>query len=118
MSKAGAQRMSKLNDRKKEKIYVMPESEKAIFILYDSFKKREISLTWYMTWPIRPVYGVYRTVPSLYDFYGLTYTAEQLRDYYVILAIPITPENKDLGDQWKGKKLIIMGYEKDEVIIQ
>jgi hypothetical protein len=119
MSTAGAQRMSK-EGRKKQKVYVMPEpGKRAIFMLYDStFQKREISLTWYMTWVIRPLHGIYRTIPSLYDFYGITYTADQLRDYYVILAIPITPENKGLGEQWKGKKVVIWGYQDEEVLIE
>jgi len=115
-----AVRMSKEEGRKKEKVYVMPEfGKKAVFMLYDStFQKREISLTWYMTWVIRPLHGIYRTIPSLYDFYGITYTADQLRDYYVILAIPVTPENKGLGEQWKGKKVVVWGYEKEEVLIE
>jgi len=118
MSTAGAQRMSK-EGRKKEKIYVMPESgQKAVFILYgSSFQKREISLTWYLTWPIKPLLGLYRTIPSLYDQYGITYTAEELKDYYVILAIPITPEEKHLGEEWKGKKIVIVGYEEEEVVM-
>jgi hypothetical protein len=119
MSTAGAQRMSK-EGRKKKKIYVMPEwGKKAIFILYSSsFQKREISLTWYMTWPIKPLSGLYRTIPSLYDFYGVTYAAEELQDYYVVLAIPVTPDNKDLGEQWKGKKVVVWGYQEEEVLIE
>jgi hypothetical protein len=116
MIKAGAGRMSKLNDRKKEKIYVTPE--KAVFIIYgSSFQKREISLVWYLTWAIKPLHGIYRTIPSLYDQYGITYTAEELKDYYVVLAIPITPERKDLGVQWKGKKVVIWGYQDEEVVM-
>ena len=108
--------MSKEEGRKKEKIYVT--SEKAVFILYgSSFQKREISLVWYMTWPIKPLFGLYRTIPSLYDQYGITYTAEELKDYYVILAIPITPEEKHLGEEWKGKKIVIVGYEEEEVVM-
>jgi len=103
--------------RKKERIYVTPE--RAVFILYSTaFLKREISLVWYMTWPIRPLLGTYRTIPSLYDQYGHVYTAEQLRDYYVVLAIPITPENKHMAEEWKGKKIVIWGYEKDQVVIE
>ena len=117
MSIQAGERMSK--GRGKEKIYVTPEfGEKAVFLLYDStFQKREISLVWYMTWVIKPLHGTYRTIPSLYDRNGITYTAEQLRDYLVILAIPITPENKGLGEQWKGKKIVVVGYEEDEVAI-
>ena len=109
----------RMTQRKKEKVYVMPEfGKKAVFMLYDStFQKREISLTWYMTWVIKPLHGIYRTIPSLYDQYGITYTAEELKDYFVILAIPITPERKNLGEEWKGKKIVIVGYEEEEVVM-
>jgi hypothetical protein len=88
-------------DRKKVK-YVYLSSKKAIFIITGEVKESKYSYGV----PIIPLHGYYKAD-------GKRYTAKELSDYYVVLNLP---KDADI-DGLKGKKVVILGYDKDELYI-
>ena len=87
--------------RKKVK-YVWLSSKKAIYII--SGEPRESKYSYGV--PIIPLHGYYKAN-------GRSYTAKELSDYYVILNLP---KDADI-DGLKEKRVVIMGYDKDELYI-
>jgi len=87
--------------RKKVK-YVYLSSKKAIFIITGEVKESKYSYGI----PIIPLHGYYRSN-------GKSYTAKELSDYYVILNLP---KDADV-DELKGKRVVVLGYEKDALYI-
>ena len=77
-------------------------SKKAIFII--TGEPRESKYSYGV--PIIPLHGYYRAD-------GKTYTAKELSDYYVVLNLP---KDADI-DGLKGKKVVILGYDKDALYI-
>ena len=88
-------------DRKKVK-YVWLSSRKAIFII--TGEPRESKYSYGV--PIIPLHGYYRAD-------GKRYTAKELSDYFVVLNLP---KDADI-DGLKGKKVVILGYDKDALYI-
>ena len=88
-------------DQKKVK-YVYLSSKKAIFIITGEPKKSKYSYGV----PIIPLHGYYRAD-------GKRYTAKELSDYYVVLNLP---KDADI-DGLKGKKVVILGYDKDALYV-
>jgi hypothetical protein len=86
----------------KKVIYVWVSSKKAIYLV--TGEPRESKYSYGI--PIIPLLGFYRSN-------GKTYTAKELRDYYVILNLP---KDADI-DGLKEKRVVIMGYDKDELYI-
>jgi hypothetical protein len=76
--------------------------KKAIFII--TGEPRESKYSYGV--PIIPLHGYYRAD-------GKTYTAKELSDYYVVLNLP---KDADIAGL-KGKKVVILGYDKDELYI-
>jgi hypothetical protein len=92
---------SKKGDRKKVK-YVWVSSKKAIFLVTGEPRESKYSIGI----PIIPLHGYYSSK-------GESYTAKELSDFYVILNLP-----KDFDiDEWKGKKVVIIGYDQDALCI-
>ncbi len=88
--------------QKKETKYVWLVSNKAAFLITGEPKESKYSYGV----PIIPLFGYYRSD-------GKRYTAKELSDYYIILNLP-----KDANlDELKGKKLVILGFDEDEVYI-
>ncbi|MDT7901142.1 MAG: hypothetical protein RRE78_04470 [Acidianus sp.] len=56
--------------------------------------------------PIIPLHGYYKSGKE-------SYTAKELRDFYVVLNLP---KDADI-DGLKEKRVVIMGYNKDEIYI-
>jgi hypothetical protein len=92
---------SKKSDRKKVK-YVWVYSKKAIYLV--TGEPRESKYSYGV--PIIPLHGYYKSGKKLY-------TAKELTDYYVILNLP---KDADI-DGLKDKRIVIMGYDKDEIYI-
>jgi len=89
--------------QKKETKYVWLLSNKAVFLVTGDPKESKYSYGV----PIIPLFGYYRSD-------GKRYTAKELSDYYVILNLP-----KDANlDELKGKKLVILGFDEDEIYIE
>jgi hypothetical protein len=88
-------------DRKKVK-YVYLSSKKAIFLVTGEPKESKYSYGV----PIIPLHGYYRAD-------GKTYTAKELSDYFVVLNLP---KDADI-DGLEGKKVVVLGYDKDELYI-
>ena len=82
--------------------YVWLSSHKAIFIITGEVKESKYSYGI----PIIPLHGYYRSN-------GKSYTAKELSDYYVILNLP---KDADV-DELKGKRVVVLGYEKDALYI-
>jgi len=89
------------DDRKKVK-YVYLSSKKAIFII--TGEPRESKYSYGV--PIIPLHGYYRAD-------GKSYTAKELSDYFVVLNLP---KEADIS-QLKGKRVVILGYDKDALFI-
>jgi hypothetical protein len=89
------------DDRKKVK-YVYISSKKAIFIITGEVKESKYSYGV----PIIPLHGYYKSGKE-------SYTAKELRDFYVVLNLP---KDADI-DGLKEKRVVIMGYNKDEIYI-
>jgi hypothetical protein len=87
--------------RKKVK-YVWVSSRKAIFIITGEVKESKYSYGI----PIIPLHGYYRSK-------GKSHTAKELSDYYVVLNLP---KEADI-DELKGKRVVILGYDKDALYI-
>jgi hypothetical protein len=87
------------DDRKKVK-YVYMASRKAVFIITGEPKKSKYSYGL----PIIPLHGYYKAGEK-------RYTAKELADYYVVLNI-----SKEDVEAVKGKKIVIMGYNDNEVL--
>jgi len=87
--------------RKKVK-YVWLSSKKAIYII--TGEPRESKYSYGV--PIIPLHGYYKAN-------GRSYTAKELSEYYVILNLP---KDADI-DGLKEKRVVIMGYDKDEIYI-
>ena len=92
---------SKKGDRKKVK-YVWVSSKKAIFLVAGEPRESKYSYGVH----IIPLHGYYKSGKELY-------TAKELTDYYVILNLP---KDADI-DGLKDKRVVIMGYDKDEIYI-
>jgi hypothetical protein len=92
---------SKKGDRKKVK-YVWVYSKKAIYLV--TGEPRESKYSYGVS--IIPLHGYYKSGKKLY-------TAKELSDYYVILNLP---KDADI-DGLKDKRVVIMGYDKDEIYI-
>ena len=89
--------------QKKETKYVWLLSNKAVFLVTGDPKESKYSYGV----PIIPLFGYYRSD-------GKRYTAKELSDYYVILNLP-----KDANlDELKGKRLVVLGFDEDEVYIE
>ena len=89
--------------QKKETKYVWLLSNKAVFLVTGDPKESKYSYGI----PIIPLFGYYRSD-------GKRYTAKDLSDYYVVLNLP-----KDANlDELKGKKLVILGFDEDEIYIE
>jgi len=88
-------------DRKSVK-YVYLSSHKAIFIITGEIKESKYSYGI----PIVPLLGYYRSN-------GKSYTADELRNYYVVLNLPKDADISEL----EGKKVVIVGYDKDALYI-
>jgi hypothetical protein len=88
-------------DQKKVK-YVWVSSKKAIFLV--TGKPRESKYSYGI--PIIPLHGYYRSK-------GKSYTARELSDFYVVLNLPRHTDT----DVLMGKKVVIIGYDKDELYI-
>jgi hypothetical protein len=89
-------------DNRNKIIYVWLSSHKAIFIVTGEPKESKYSYGV----PIIPLHGYYKSKKK-------SYTAFELRDYYVVLNLPKDADIKGL----KGKRVVIMGYDKDELYI-
>jgi hypothetical protein len=89
------------NNRREIK-YVWLSSKKAIFLI--TGEPRESKYSYGV--PIIPLHGYYKAD-------GKRYTAKELSDYYVILNLP---KSADV-DELKGKKVVIVGYDEDELYI-
>lgn len=89
------------NDKRKVK-YVWLSSRKAIFLV--TGEPRESKYSYGI--PIIPLLGYYRAN-------GKSYTAEELRNYYVVLNLPKDADISEL----EGKKAVIVGYGKDALYI-
>jgi len=92
---------SEKGDRKKVK-YVWVYSKKAIYLV--TGEPRESKYSYGV--PIIPLHGYYKSGKE-------SYTAKELSDYYVILNLP---KDADI-DGLKEKRVVIMGYDKDEIYI-
>ena len=92
---------SKKGDRKKVK-YVYLSSKKAVFLVTGEPRENKYSYGV----PIIPLHGYYRAD-------GKRYTAKELSDYFVVLNLP---KDADI-DGLKEKRVVIMGYDKDEIYI-
>ena len=92
---------SEKGDHKKVK-YVWISSKKAIYLV--TGKPRESKYSYGV--PIIPLHGYYRAN-------GKSYTAKELTNYYVILNLP---KDADI-DGLKEKRLVVMGYDEDEIYI-
>jgi hypothetical protein len=86
-------------DWKKVK-YVYLSSRKAVFII--TGEPRESKYSYGI--PIIPLIGYYRSK-------GKTYTAKELTNFYVVLNI-----SKEDVEAVKGKRVVIMGYNDNEVL--
>jgi len=82
--------------------YVYLSSRKAIFIVTGEAKESKYSFGI----PIIPLHGYYRTD-------GKRYTAKELSDYFVVLNLPKDADVEAL----RGKRVVILGYDKDELYI-
>ena len=82
--------------------YVWLSSKKAIFLI--TGEPRESKYSYGV--PIIPLHGYYKAD-------GRRYTAKELSEYYVILNLP---KSADV-DELKGKKVVIVGYDKDALYI-
>jgi hypothetical protein len=100
-TKQNANKKFSQNNRREVK-YVWLASTKAIFIITGDIKESKYSYGI----PIIPLHGYYRSN-------GKRYTAKELSDYYVVLNLP---KDADI-DGLKGKKVVILGYDKDELYI-
>jgi len=89
------------NDKKEVK-YVWLSSRKAIFIITGDIKESKYSYGI----PIIPLLGYYRSNSR-------SYTADELRNYYVVLNLPKDADISEL----EGKKVVIVGYGKDVLYI-
>jgi hypothetical protein len=92
---------SEKGDHKKVK-YVWVSSKKAIFLV--TGEPRESQYSYGI--PIIPLHGYYRSN-------GKSYKANELSKYYVVLNLP---KNADISEL-KGKKVVILGYDQDELYI-
>jgi len=93
---------SEKGDRKEVK-YVWVSSKKAIYLVTGEPMESQYSYGI----PIIPLHGYYRSN-------GKTYTAKELSDYYIILNLP---KDADV-DEWKGKRVVIQGYDQDALYIR
>jgi len=87
--------------RKKVK-YVWLSSKKAIYII--TGEPRESKYSYGV--PIIPLHGYYKSK-------GESYNAKELSEYFVVLNLP---KDADI-DGLKEKRVVIMGYDKDELYI-
>lgn len=104
--KSNKNRNNKGSDQKrrnKETKYVWLASSKAIFLIVGEPKESKYSYGV----PIIPLFGYYKSD-------GKRYTAKELSDYYVVLNVPKDADIDDL----KGKRLVIIGFDEDEVYIE
>jgi hypothetical protein len=93
----------KKNGKKKPVKYVYLSSKKVVFIVTGEPKGGKYGYGV----PIIPVHGVYYSSKD-----KRKYTAKELGDYYIILNI-----DKEDVDAIKGKKLVVMGYKDNEVLV-
>jgi hypothetical protein len=91
-------------ERKRKVVYVWLKSKRAIFLVRGEPKESKYSVGL----PITPLYGKYR--PREDD---KARDAHELNDFDVVLNIP-KGENVDL---LKGKKIVIVGFDEDEVLL-
>jgi hypothetical protein len=89
------------NNRREVK-YVWLASKKAIFLITGDIKESKYSYSV----PIVPLHGIYYSSKD-----KRKYTANELSDYYVYLNI-----DEEDADALKGKKLVVMGYDEDELL--
>jgi len=101
--KKGDKKDNESTKQKKETKYVWLLSNKAVFLVTGDPKESKYSYGV----PIIPLFGYYRSD-------GKRYTAKELSDYYIILNLP-----KDANlDELKGKRLVVLGFDEDEVYIE
>jgi len=89
------------NNRRDVK-YVWLASKKAVFII--TGEPRESKYSYSVS--IVPLHGIYYSSKD-----RRKYKANELNDYFVVLNI-----DKDDADALKGKKLVVMGYDEDELL--
>ncbi|MEJ2778038.1 hypothetical protein [Stygiolobus sp. RP850M] len=93
---------SEKGDRKKVK-YVYLSSKKAVFLVTGEPRENKYSYGV----PIIPLHGIYYSSKD-----KRRYTAKELSDYYVVLNI-----DKDDADALKGKKVVVLGYNDNEMLV-
>jgi len=93
---------SEKGDRKKVK-YVYLSSKKAVFLVTGVPHENKYSYGV----PIIPLHGIYYSSKD-----KRRYTAKELSDYYVVLNI-----DKDDTDALKGKKVVVLGYNDNEMLV-
>jgi hypothetical protein len=93
---------SEKGDRKKVK-YVWLSSHKAVFIITGEPRENKYSYGV----PIIPLHGIYYSSKD-----KRKYTAKELSDYFVVLNI-----DKDDADALKGKKVVVLGYNDNEMLV-
>jgi hypothetical protein len=101
-SNSGKKHDGRSNGGRKKVKYVWLSSKKAIYII--TGEPRESKYSYGV--PIIPLHGYYKSGKE-------SYTAKELSDYYVILNLP---KDADI-DGLKEKRVVIMGYDKDEIYI-
>jgi hypothetical protein len=90
----------------KPTVYVwLAKPEKAIFIIVGEPKESRYSYGL----PIKPLYGKYRSTKD-----NKVYDADELRGHNVVLNVP---KDADIN-AIKGKKVAVVGFDKDEVFLE
>jgi hypothetical protein len=89
-------------DRKKVK-YVWVSSRKAVFLVTGEPRESKYSYSV----PIIPLHGIYYSSKD-----KRKYTAKELSDYFVVLNI-----DEEDADALKGKKVVVMGYNDNEMLV-
>jgi hypothetical protein len=93
------------NNGDKEVKFVYLSSSKAVFLINGEVRESKYSFGV----PIIPLYGKYRSAKE-----KKVYKADELKGYNVILNIP---KDADI-DELKGKRLIIIGFDESEVLVE
>jgi hypothetical protein len=94
---------SRKAEPRKEKLYVKLSSHKAVFLVTGEAKKSKYSYGV----PIIPLHGYYYVAKLKRKM-----SVQELKQYYVILNV-----NEEDADALKGRKLVVLGYNDDEVLV-
>jgi hypothetical protein len=92
------------NNGKKELKFVWLASSKAMFLIVGEPRKAKYSYGV----QIIPLYGLFKSTKE-----GKIYDANELKEYNVVLNLPKDADVSKL----KGKRIAVVGYKKDEIVI-